>query len=267
MQRQRYNKILQSDYDGMSDRASGMPILQSHGNLVSRGDLITQDNISIPNPNFNITINNGNFSQLCTVGNPGQLVNYNINEIINTTPFPITGSISTDQNGIYASGAGSQSGTGWNGPMFYTLLPAIVGLSNKYWSITTRFTITGQSSQPAVIYLFIRFGYTSSIWFNDWGTAGYNGKYLYVSQFNNQSRSYLYQTGEMNYDNYDYTISFTHYTNNITKVIVNGNTRYNRKDPFQYNTGSNLLLVQICTNDNTPITTHRIEYITITNQE
>ena len=250
----------------MSDRASGMPILQSHGNLVSRGDLITQDNISI-NPNFNITINKDNFSQLCTVGNPDQLVNYNINDIINTTPYPITGSISTDQNGIYASGAGSQSGTGWNGPMFYTLLPDIVGLSNKYWSITTRFTITGQGSP--VIELFIRFGYTSSIWFNDWGTAGYNGKYLYVSQFNNQSRSYLYQTGEMNYDNYDYTISFTHYTNtyNITKVIVNGNTRYNRKDPFQYNTGSNLLLVQICTNDNTPITTHRIEYITITNQE
>ena len=273
MQRQKYSKILQSDYDGMSDRAPGMPILQRHGNLVSRGDLITQDNISIPNPNFNITINNGNFSQLCTVGNPGQLVNYNINEIINTTPFPITGSISTDQDGIYASSAGSQSGTGWNGPMFYTLLPDIVGLSNKYWRITTRFTITGQSSQPTMIQLFIRFGYTSLIWFEDRGTdityelVSLNAKYLSVSQFNNQSRRYLYYSGEMNNDDYDYTISFTHYTNNITKVILNGSTLYNAQDPFQYNTGSNLLLVQICTNDDKPITTHRIKYITITNQQ
>ena len=165
MQRTRWSKILQSDYGGIPDRAPGMPILQSHGKLVSRGDLITQDNISTQSIST-ITINKDNFSQLCTVGNPGQLVGY--------TFYQIGGSVTTDADGIYASNCGSGSGDSWHGPVFYVTLPQQIGKSGQYWHVVYKYTAQNQSNGYLLV-LSLRVGFSTCLSYNDSWNNQYEG--------------------------------------------------------------------------------------------
>ena len=258
MQRQRYNKILQSDYDGMSDRASGMPILQSHGNLVSRGDLITQDNISIPDV-FTITINKDNFSQLCTVGNPGQLADYDPTYIPDSNPThgtTITGTYSVDSGGIYASNYGS--GSQWHGPVFYSIMPSSIGASNQYWHITYKYTVTNQSIS-IITAIVLRVGFSTMFMYYD-GSGGYIAGFRRVYLHNNnQVNKFL----ENNVSTVTDTIRFYHYANNTVAVYLNQSLIKSDQDPIQLNKDSNILSMYIPQWQSYSTPYHRIQEITV----
>ncbi len=249
MQWQRYSKILQSDYFGASDRAVGMPILQSHGNLVSRGDLITQDNISAPDV-FTITINKNNFSQLCTVGNPGQLAGYTFN--------PISGNIAVDSSGIYASSCGS--GTGYHGPVFYTILPKQLGGSDQYWHVIYKYYVENPSDNYEVS-LYLRVAFAASLYYHDPFALRSDGatKAFYIITSSGTSAGKETQSTSKAHSD---TLKVYHYTNNNVKFYLNGSKQLDAYiTPSQ--TKTSVLSVQIYTNSTYSVPYHRIQEITI----
>ena len=254
MQRERWSKILQSDYDGVPDRAPGMPILQSHGNLVSRGDLITQDNISVP-AGFTITINKDNFSQLCTIGDPGQLVQYNLKSTSGQSNI-ITGSMQTDQSGIYASNLGS--GSGYHGPVAYMQLPYEIGKSNQYWHIIYKFTINNNSS--SYIYdINLRVGFSFVVAYHD-GQSGVLSGGRWISIINGTTSNVL---SSANVNITTDTIKIYHYANNTTKLYINSSLQFNGQDPITLNKSDNMLTIQISQYSSYPFPYHRIQEITV----
>ena len=255
MQRQRYSKILQSDYFGTPDRAPGMPILQSHGNLVSRGDLITQDNMSA-SEFFTITINKDTFSQLCIANNPGQLVDYSF--------YMREGQIRMNSNGIYAE-CGITSAFIWHGPIFYTILPQAVGTSDKYWHIVYKYFIDN-SNQAYYINIITRIGFSLSFEAYDGDTSGTGVGRQVILYNSSTSKNYYY---------YPYsgtvitpiTISDTfkvyHYPDNTMKIYVNGSTLFSGQDPIQLNKGNNIITSQIARSWQDPLPLHYISEITV----
>lgn len=232
-----------------------MPILQSHGNLVSRGDLITQDNISVPNV-FTITINKDNFSQLCTVGNPGSLINYGqyIYEFDSSSQFV------TDNNGLYATNYGS--GGSWHGPILYMLLPSVVGKINQYWHVVFKYNI--QSLTTAYrIQVDLRVGFTT--WLRYFCVNGYSSFYRqYYSMVNNQSAPQCNLVDNAySGQNINDTVSYYHYSNNTNKIYLNGTLIFNGPDPQQLNTYNNVLTLQISKYSNDGVPYHRIQEITV----
>ncbi len=255
MQRQRYSKILQSDYSGMPDRAVGMPILQSHGNLVSRGDLITQDNISVPNV-FTITINKNNFSQLCTVGDPGQLTSYD-DSLVNGNVSKIVGSVTTDQNGIYASSYGS--GSGWHGPVFYTQLPSAIGMSGQYWHIVFKYTT--QNPLGYMLGIWVRIGFSTQHSYHD-GWSGDNEYRTTNTIYNSATSNQLYSSSVFS-DTANIVYKFYHYPDNTIKLYQQSQLKFNSSDPIPLDTGDNMLTIYIAQGGGYPVPYHRIQEITV----
>lgn len=254
MQRERWSKILQSDYGGIPDRAPGMPILQSHGNLVSRGDLITQDNISVPDV-FTITIDENNFSQLCTIGDPGQLVQYNLKSTSGQSNI-ITGSMQTDQSGIYASNLGS--GSDYHGPVAYMQLPYEIGKSNQYWHIIYKFTINNNTSS----YLYdinLRVGFSFAVAYHD-GQSGSLSGGRWISIINGTTSNVLsFANVNITTD----TIKIYHYANNTTKLYINSSLQFDGQDPITLNKSDNMLTIQISQYSSYSFPYHRIQEITV----
>ena len=248
MQRTRWSKILQSDYGGIPDRAPGMPILQSHGNLVSRGDLITQDNISIPDV-FTITINKDTFSQLCTVGDPGQLIDY--------TLFNIGGTFAIDQNGIYADSFGS--GSGYHGPVAYMQLPQNVGNMNKYWYTLVKYDITNSQADMASFFQ-IRIGFSISINYDDTNASSISGK-RFLNFINSSTFANVYNN--KNIQSVSDTIKIYHYTNNTMKVYLNDSLVFNGQDPLPLNKSNNVVTILHAQNGTYRTLNERLKQITI----
>ena len=255
MQRRKSSRIVSSDFPTLGGRNQGTYILQSHGTNVSRGDLITQDNI-IPDPEepenlFTITINKNNFSQLCTVGNPGQLVGY--------TFYQIGGSVTTDADGIYASNCGT--GDIWHGPVFYVTLPQQIGKSGQYWHVVYKYTAQNQSD-GYILKLSLRVGFSTCLSYDDAWSTRYSGALKNCSIYNVSTNSTLYNVNSAATSHAD-TMKFYHYENNTIKFYINGELKYSGYDPITLNKGDNMLTVQISQQGTYSVPYHRIQEITI----
>ena len=254
MQRTRWSKILQSDYGGIPDRAPGMPILQSHGNLVSRGDLITQENISVPD-GWTVTINKDTYASLCQQATSWSQVGY-------SSPYTISGSIATDNDGIYASNYGS-GGSQWHGPVFYATLPSEIGKAGQYWHITFRVKATFASGTHA--YTYTRVGFSTFMQYYDKYSDDSNGVHIGSSLFNSSSYQSVggYNSHPSVGSTNTYTFKFYHYQNNTFKVYINGTLYGNQSDPFVLDKGSNIAACQI-TQEQTYATPYfRVQEITV----
>ncbi len=252
MQRQRYSKILQSDYSGMPDRAVGMPILQSHGNLVSRGDLITQDNISVP-AGFTITINKDNFNQLCTVGSvPSGYYDFVPSQVK-------TGSYQTDANGIYVSNFGSTSYDN-HGPLAYMILPQVFGGRNKYWYASMTYNVQNPTSGYIEIDMYV--GNVVRLEYARVKSTGSNHvQYFYT--YNNQYSQYIIDGTSNAAQTITNTLKIYHYENNTTKAYVGSTKVYDGNDVCTIRDGTNILEMHIIQLGSNSVPYHRIQQITV----
>ena len=240
MQMTRFSKILQTDFTGLQDRLPGNHILQSHGNSVSRGDLITQDNIANPNW-WTVTINKDTFNSLCTFDQSN-------------------GSFTTDQDGIYCNNAGG-SGT-WHGPVFYMQLPSTIGMSGQYWHV--RFRCTMQSFGGSMITISTTVGYSTFFNLND-GAPGSGDGYSTEAalRYGDSGHARLYFIRPYIDQNIDYTYSFYHYANNTIKLYLNGTLVYNKTDPVVLDKGNNMIDVSVSQYSSFALQPHRIKEITV----
>ena len=252
MQRTKFSKILQSDYGGTPDRAPGMPILQSHGNLVSRGDLITQDNISVP-AGFTITINKDNFNQLCTVGSvPSGYYDF-------VPSWVKTGSYQTDANGIYVSNFGSTS-YNYHGPLAYMILPQVFGGRNKYWYASMTYNVQNPTSGYIEIELYV--GDTVRLEYARVQSTGSNHvQYFYT--YDNQYSQYIIGGTSNAAQTITNTLKIYHYENNTTKAYVGSTKVYDGNDVCTIRDGVNLLYMQIIQFGSNSVPYHRIQQIII----
>lgn len=250
MQRTRWSKILQNDYVQTDEVKYGAPILQSHGKLVSRGDLITQDNIALQNV-FTITVNGNNFSSLCTQGTPGQLISYGFD-------YPVQGTFSSSSSGIYVSDFGP---TQWKcGPQFYLQLPETIGLSNMYWHIILRVYIANAYYNQG-IFMYLRVGHSIKLMIvNDYNIYQFGGVSAY--QYNSTSSSSLYNATGGAPTGY-ITLKFYHYQNNTSKFYRESSTYYSGQDKLTLDNGDNIITMQIVKNRDLPVPTHYIQQITV----
>ncbi len=243
MQITRFSKILQTDFTGLQDRLPGNHILQSHGNFVSRGDLITQENMStVPLP-WTVTINKDTFNSLCTVDQSN-------------------GSFTTDQDGIYCNNVVS-SGTSWHGgPVFYMQLPSTIGMSGQYWH--ARFRFTAQSFGGSMIDITTTVGYSTLFSFRDGAPDSGDGYATGASlRYGDSGSKSLYSIRPYTDQNIDYTYSFYHYANNTIKLYLNGTLVYNGTDPVVLDKGNNMISVSVSQWSSVALQPHRIKEITV----
>lgn len=261
MQRTRFSKILQSDLTDIPDRIPGNHILQSHGNSVSRGDLITQDNISAPGP-WTVTINKDTYASLCQQATSWSQVGY-------SSTYKIVGSIATDNDGIYASISYGQGGA-WHGPLFYTTLPSEIGKAGQYWHITFKVKATFTDNTPDTqIYTYTRVGFSTFMQYLDYRYNPFNGSGTGVAITSVQhNSSQQFGNGELNTrpavgSTNTYTFKFYHYQNNTFKTYINGTLYKDQADTMSLDKGSNIAACQILQNSTYATTYIRVQEITV----
>ena len=235
MQRTRFSKILQTDLTDIPERIPGNHILQSHGNSVSRGDLITQENIStVPLP-WTITINKDTFSSLCTVGNPGSLPSLYGGSYVPNSQMAV------DSDGIYVSSYGTeQGGSQYHGPFFYTFFPTQVGNPGQYLYVKVKYK-TDNFSYNAIFPVFIRVGFSFLISyyyaFNPSSTKFDVSFYNSTTNNYNSRRTESFPSNTMAVHEF----KFYHYTNNTYKTYLDGVIKRNENDPIALDTPQNSL--------------------------
>ena len=237
MQRTRFSKILQTDFPGSQDRLPGNHILQSHGNSVSRGDLITQENI-MDQALWTVTINKDNFSQLCTVGNPGSLPSLYGGDYVSNSQMAV------DSNGIYVSSYGTDPGgdhhARYHGPFFYTFFPTQVGNPGQYLYVKVKYK-TDNFSYNAIFPVFIRVGFSFLIsYYYQFDSSSTK---LDVSFYNSTTNNFGARRTESFPPNTMavHEFKFYHYTNNTYKTYLDGVIKRNENDPIALDTPQNSL--------------------------
>ncbi len=235
MQRRKSSRIVSSDFPTLGGRNQGTYILQSHGTNVSRGDLITQDNI-IPDPEepiepYTITIDKDTYASLCQQATSWEQAG-------DISPDTISGSIAVDNDGIYASSYGS--GSGWHGPVFYATLPSEIGKAGQYWHIVFKFKST--HADGTLIMARIVAGFSSLLQYSDTNIAN-QGVNVATALRNSSTttdiakRTLYPSVGSTN----TYTYKLYHYENNTNKLYINDTLYNNQSDPFVLNKGNNIV--------------------------
>ena len=239
MQRTRFSKILQTDLTDIPERIPGNHILQSHGNSVSRGDLITQENIStVPLP-WTITINKDTFSSLCTVGNPGSLPSLYGGDYVSNSQMAV------DSDGIYVSSYGTDPGgdghARYHGPFFYTFFPTQVGNPGQYLYVKVKDKTNNLSQSNVIFPVFIRVGFSFLISyyyaFNPSSTKFDVSFYNSTTNNYNSRRTESFPSNTMAVHEF----KFYHYTNNTYKTYLDGVIKRNENDPIALDTPQNSL--------------------------
>ena len=253
MQRTRFSKILQNDFTDLPERIPGNHILQSHGNSVSRGDLITQENISVPDK-WTLTINKDTYASLCQQATSWSQVGY----YSGTT---LSGSLSTDTDGIYVSNYGAYSGV--HGPAFYAILPNEIGKSGQYWHLIYKFKTTFNTG--SIIVAHVTAGFSQGLEYNDQAADDNDGAF-FKSTFRNTSNSITDieltvhpSVGSTN----TYTFKFYHYPNNTVKVYINDTLYRNQSDPFVFDKGDNKVSCRLQAYQSYAIPYFRVQEITV----
>ena len=257
MQRRKSSRIVSSDFPTLGGRNQGTYILQSHGTNVSRGDLITQDNI-IPDPYesqiFTITIDKDTYASLCQQATSWAQVGL-------PETFVIGGAIATDDDGIYASTYGS--GSSWHGPVFYATLPTEIGKSGQYWHATFKVSATFVSG--TLIYSYVRIGFSTYMQYFDPYSGNSDGVTIRSVFYNTSAESLNNElqahdtVGSTN----TYTFKFYHYQNNTFKTYINGTLYKNQSDPFVLDKGSNIAACYISQGSAYTVPYFRVQEITV----
>ena len=258
MQRTKFSKILQTDLTDIPDRIPGNHILQSHGNSVSRGDLITQDNITGMPGTWTVTINKDTYASLCQQATSWEQVGGPYPDL---STYVIAGSIATDSDGIYASNYGSG---GWHGPMFYTTLPSEIGKSGQYWHIT--FKVKATFASVTLIFTYIRVGFSTFMQYNDRWISDSDGVSIISVQHNSSQwfgNNELNPTRPVVGSTNTYTFKFYHYANNTFKTYINGTLYKNQADLTVLDKGNNIAACQLMQSSSYGTPYIRVQEITV----
>ncbi len=204
---------------------------------------------------WTITINKDNFSQLCTVGDPGQLISYNI-RITGGYTHTITGSFTTDQNGIYANNLGS--GSQYHGPIFYSQLPSQIGKANQYWHIIFKYSTTNPASVTGYLHFIAGFSVSLDYFDNQAGDSGFYRRTVLTSSTTSNKVHDVYSTTSGTY-----TYKIYHYQNNTTKIYLNGSLVFNGADPIVLDKGDNIVAFKSAMYQNYSMLYHRVQEITV----
>ena len=256
MQRTKFSKILQNDFPGIQDRLPGNHILQSHGKSVSRGDLITQENITVSDK-WTVTINKDTYAYLCQQATSWAQVGGPYPDL---SSFVIGGAIATDDDGIYASTYGS--GSGWHGPMFYTTLPSEIGKAGQYWHIV--FTVKATFASGTKIWAGTIVGFSSILKYVDESIPDSYGAYLELTFNASKNSSFERVTKYLSVGSTNtYTLKLYHYQNNTYKLYINDTLSKSGSDPLVLDKGNNIAACPLMQNSTYATPYIRVQEITV----